>query len=63
MTPRTTTVTSVAGRSVAMRRQRRRTASAHRPMCSTNGCTTYLSVDPGTGVAHCEICGYTRRLH
>jgi hypothetical protein len=63
MTPRTTTVTSVAGRSVAMRRQRRRTANAHRPMCSTNGCTTYLSVDPATGVAYCEICGYTRRLH
>jgi hypothetical protein len=32
-------------------------------MCSTNGCTTYLSVDPATGVAYCEICGYTRRLH
>ena len=63
MTPRTTTVTSVAGRSVSMRRQRRRTATAHRPMCNTNGCTTYLTVDPGTGVAQCEICGYTRRLH
>jgi hypothetical protein len=63
MTPRTTTVTSVAGRSVAMRRLRRRSASAHRPLCSTNGCTTYLSVDPASGVAQCEICGYTRRLH
>jgi len=30
-------------------------------MCSTNGCPTYLSVDAVTGVAHCEICGYTRR--
>ena len=63
MTPRTTTVTSAAGRSVAMRRMRRRTANAHRPMCSTNGCTTYLTVDAGTGTAHCEICGYTRRPH
>ena len=63
MTPRTTTVTSVAGRSIAMRRQRRRTANANRPMCSTNGCPTYLTVDPRTGVANCEICGYTRRPH
>lgn len=63
MTPRTTTVTSVAGRSVAMRRQRRRTATANRPMCSTNGCPTYLTIDARTGVAHCEICGYTRRPH
>jgi len=46
-----------------MRRQRRRTATANRPMCSTNGCPTYLTVDSRTGVAHCEICGYTRRPH
>jgi len=62
MTPRTTT-TSVAGRSVAMRRLRRRAASANRPYCSTNGCTSYLLVDPASRIAHCEICGYTRRLH
>jgi hypothetical protein len=43
-----------------MRRLRRRAATA-RPYCSTNGCTSYLTVDPATGVAHCEICGYTRR--
>lgn len=61
MHPRTTT-TSVAGRSVAMRRLRRRVATA-RPYCSTNGCTSYLTVDPTTGIAHCEICGYTRRPH
>ena len=63
MTPRTATVSSVAGRSVAMRRMLRRSANAHRPLCSTNGCTTYLTVDSTTGTAHCEICGYTRRLH
>jgi hypothetical protein len=63
MTLRTTTVTSTAGRSVAMRRMRRRTATANRLMCSTNGCPTYLTVDPATGTAQCEICGYTRRLH
>jgi hypothetical protein len=62
MNPRTTT-TSVVGRSVAMRRLRRRAATAARPYCGTNGCTSYLTVDPVTGKAHCEICGYTRRLH
>ena len=62
MHPRTTT-TSVAGRSVAMRRLRRRSATASRPYCSTNGCTSYLTVDQASGVAHCEICGYTRRLN
>ena len=62
MHPRTTT-TSVAGRSVAMRRLRRRTATAARPYCSTNGCTSYLTVDPATGTARCEICGFTRRVH
>jgi hypothetical protein len=63
MNPRTST-TSVAGRSVAMRRLRRRAATAtSRPYCSTNGCTSYLIVDPATGIAECEICGFTRRLH
>jgi hypothetical protein len=62
MTPRTTTM-SVAGRSVATRRLRRRSASANRPYCSTNGCTSYLTVDSTSGVAHCDICGFTRRLH
>jgi hypothetical protein len=61
MHPRTTT-TSVAGRSVAMRRLRRRAVSA-RPYCSTNGCTSYLTVDQANGVAQCEICGYIRRLN
>jgi len=54
---------SVAGRSVANRRMRRRSASASRPYCSTNGCTSYLTVDPTSGVAHCDICGFTRHLH
>jgi hypothetical protein len=61
MNPRMTT--SVAGRSVAMRRLRRRAASSNRPYCSTNGCTSYLTLDPAAGVARCEICGYVRRLH
>jgi hypothetical protein len=54
---------SVAGRSVANRRMRRRSASASRPYCSTNGCTSYLTVDPTSGIAHCDICGFTRHLH
>jgi len=62
LNPRTTTM-SVAGRSVANRRLRRRSASASRPYCSTNGCTSYLTVDATSGTAHCDICGFTRRLH
>jgi hypothetical protein len=54
---------SVAGRSVATRRLRRRSASASRPYCSTNGCTSYLIVDTSSGTAHCDICGFTRRVH
>jgi hypothetical protein len=60
-----TTTASVAGRSVAMRRLRRRasTASASRLFCSTNGCTSFLVVDPATSVGTCPICGYTRHIH
>jgi hypothetical protein len=54
---------SVAGRGVATRRMRRRSATANRPYCSTNGCTSYLTVDTVSGTAHCDICGYIRRLH
>jgi hypothetical protein len=58
-----TTTASAAGRSAAMRRMRRRSNAAGRPYCSTNGCTSYLEVDPTTRVATCPICGYHRRLH
>jgi hypothetical protein len=58
-----TTTASVAGRSVAMRRQRRRSQAAGRPFCGTNGCASFLEVDPVTQLASCPICGYTRRLH
>jgi hypothetical protein len=58
-----TTTASVAGRSVAMRRMRRRNHTATRLFCSTNGCASILVVDPATEVATCPICGYTRRLH
>ena len=55
--------TSVVGRAGAIRRQRRRSAAARLPYCATNGCASFLEVDPATGVATCPICGYTRRLH
>jgi hypothetical protein len=60
MTSRTLT-TTVAGRAGSMRRMRRRTAAAGRIYCSTNGCTSFLHVDPATGVARCAVCGYIRR--
>jgi hypothetical protein len=43
-----------------MRRQRRRTA-ASQLFCRTNGCPSFMTLDPETGVATCHICGYTRR--
>ena len=58
-----TTTASVAGRSVAMRRMRRRSSTATRPYCSTNGCTSFLVVDPDTNVATCPVCAFTRQLH
>jgi hypothetical protein len=58
-----TTTASVAGRSVAMRRMRRRASTATRPYCSTNGCTSFLVVDPDTNVATCPVCGFTRHMH
>ncbi len=54
---------AVAYRASSMRRMRRRSANAGRLYCATNGCTSFLVLDEATGVAHCEICGYTRRLH
>lgn len=57
-----TSTTAVAGRSVAMRRLRRRAAGASRPYCQTNGCPSFLELDPATGVATCPICRFSRRL-
>jgi len=59
------TTTTVVGRASSMRRMRRRTSTANsgRLFCSTNGCPSFLVVDPVTGVATCPICGATRRTH
>jgi hypothetical protein len=57
---------TMSGRATAMRRLRRRAnqaTAASRPYCRTNGCTSFLEVDPATGVAACPICGFTRRVH
>lgn len=56
------TTNAVAYRASSMRRMRRRVVNSTKMYCSTNGCTSYLVVDEFGGVAHCEICGYTRRL-
>jgi hypothetical protein len=53
---------SVVGRSAAMRRQRRRTSGTGRLFCTTNGCPSFMTIDTDRQLAHCEICGATRRL-
>lgn len=58
-----TTQASVTGRASAMRRLRRRAAAASHLYCATNGCTSYLELDPRDGVARCPICGFVRRMH
>jgi hypothetical protein len=57
------TTNAVAYRASSMRRMRRRASNAFRLYCATNGCTSFLVIDELAGTAHCEICGYTRRLN
>ena len=57
------TTNAVAHRASSMRRLRRRAVNSHRLYCATNGCTSYLVVDELGSTAHCEICGYIRRLN
>jgi hypothetical protein len=45
-----------------MRRLRRRAIAAGRLFCGTNGCASFIDVDPVTKVGTCHICGYTRRV-
>jgi hypothetical protein len=61
-----TATTSATGRASAMRRLRRRShraQSGNRLFCGTNGCASFLELDPDSSVATCRICGYTRRTH
>jgi len=65
MMTRSATAT-VTGRASAMRRLRRRSHTARstgRLFCSTNGCASFLDLDPGAGVATCHVCGYVRHLN
>jgi hypothetical protein len=45
-----------------MRRLRRRATTMPRLFCSTNGCPSFLEVDPDRHEAVCLICGFRRRL-
>lgn len=59
------TPATFSGRATAMRRLRRRAnhaSTATRPYCRTNGCASFLEIDPTTGVATCPVCGFIRRL-
>jgi hypothetical protein len=56
------TTASLTGRASAMRRLRRRSAATGELYCRTNGCASFLQLDPATGVATCPICGYRRHL-
>ena len=49
---------SLTRRAAAQRRIRR--TAAFRPLCSTNGCATFLAIDPVLRLATCPICGYRR---
>ena len=55
------------GRASAVRRMRRRAFHAataeNRLFCGTNGCPSFLDLDPTTGTATCHICGFVRRIH
>lgn len=55
--------TSTVGRAASMRRLRRFTAGPNRLFCSTNGCPSFLEVNPDRGEAVCAICGYRRKLN
>ena len=48
-----------------MRRMRRRAtaANASRLFCGTNGCASFLELDPETGTATCHICGFVRHIN
>ncbi len=59
---------SNSARAGSIRRMRRRTSAAAaanigRIFCSTNGCPSFLELDPSAGLATCPICGFTRRTN
>jgi len=54
---------SVVGRSASIRRMRRRSLATTKLYCRTNGCTSFLELNPERGVAVCPVCAYTLHLH
>jgi hypothetical protein len=40
----------------------RRRSMHTRLYCRTNGCTSFLELQPEHGRAVCPVCGYTRKL-
>ncbi len=58
------TTTALARRSSTMRRLRRRSQTAHggQLYCRTNGCASFLDLDPSTGIARCHVCGFERSV-
>jgi hypothetical protein len=46
-----------------MRRLRRRPIAASRLFCGTNGCPSFLELDPDGHAAVCTICGFRRPLN
>lgn len=62
-----TTITGLAQRAAASRRQAHRRNSGGRRdgpalYCRTNGCTTTMALDATSGIASCPICGARRRI-
>lgn len=53
---------SVVGRSASIRRMRRRSLTNSKLYCRTNGCTSFLELQPERGIAVCPVCGYTKHL-
>jgi hypothetical protein len=45
-----------------MRRRTNASAANGRIFCSTNGCPSFLELDPTSGLAICSVCGFRRRL-
>jgi hypothetical protein len=61
------TITTISQRGAAMRRQQRARHGGHRApapalYCRTNGCTTFMRLDPETAIATCPVCRASRRL-
>jgi len=41
----------------------RRSAAGRQLYCRTNGCASFLRLDPESRVATCPVCGFHRRIN